>query len=169
MFYSVISIFVKCIILSSIMNTVDNCYWNNQYLKEELEFVVIFITEYCSAQWFVISGCVWMIFRHYYGLYAIHKQKSAGMIRVHRFKIYWIIIIWMYKDCILWRLIDTWWTKNRKDGRTFSALDSNPFNDVHSMLMLSVIIIMRNEKERIKMGWDWDWLWFKNGFDFCNS
>ena len=49
MFYSVISIFVKCLILSSMKNTVENCYWNNQYVKEELEFVVIFITEYCSS------------------------------------------------------------------------------------------------------------------------
>ena len=35
--------------------------------------------------------------------------------------------------------------EGRKEGRTFSTLDSNPFNDVYSMLMLSVIMIMRNE------------------------
>ena len=49
MFYSVISIFVKCLILSSMRNTVDNCYWNNQYVNEKLEFVVNSITEYCNA------------------------------------------------------------------------------------------------------------------------
>ena len=47
--------------------------------------------------------------------------------------------------------------KRRKEKRT---LDSNPFNDVYSIFMLSVIMIIRIEWERIKMGWDWDWLWF---------
>ena len=61
MFYSVISIFVKCLILSSMKNAVDKCYWNNQYVNEELEFAVNYITEFCSAKWLVISGCAWMI------------------------------------------------------------------------------------------------------------
>ena len=48
-FHSVISIFEKCLILSSRKNTVDKCYWNIQYLIEELEFVVNSITVYYSA------------------------------------------------------------------------------------------------------------------------
>ena len=28
-------------------------------MKEEMEFVVNFITEYCSAKWLVFSSCVW--------------------------------------------------------------------------------------------------------------
>ena len=56
MLYPVISIFVKCIILGSMKNTVDNCYWNNQYLKEELEFVVNSFIFYCSAKRLVYSG-----------------------------------------------------------------------------------------------------------------
>ena len=38
----------------------------------------------------------------------------------------------------------------RKEERTFSALDSNPFNDVYSIYMLSVIMIMRTEWKESK-------------------
>ena len=38
----------------------------------------------------------------------------------------------------------------RKEGRTLSALDSNPFNDVYSIYMLSVILIMRTEWKELK-------------------
>ena len=38
----------------------------------------------------------------------------------------------------------------RKEKRTFCTLDSNPFNDVYSILMLSVIMIMRIEWKESK-------------------
>ena len=53
----------------------------------------------------------------------------------------------MCEDCILWRWIDTQWMIGRKEGRT---IDSNPFNDVYSIYMLSVIMIMRIEWKESK-------------------
>ena len=39
----------------------------------------------------------------------------------------------------------------QKEGiRTFCTLDSNPFNDVYSIFMLSVILIMRIEWKELK-------------------
>ena len=67
---------------------------------------------------------------------------------------------WMCEDCMPWRWTVSYWKKGKEEKRTFSALDSNPFNDVYSIFMPSMIMIMRIEWERIKMGWDWDWLWF---------
>ena len=113
-----------------------------------------------------------MILRHYYRLYAIHIQNIAGMICVHEITIYWMNMSWMCEDCMPWRWIDTWWT------------DSNPFNDVYSIFMLSVILIMRIEWKELKtdenvFGCDlesnlisvinnWKWMsyaqiWFRNG------
>ena len=64
-------------------------------------------------------------------------------------------------------LLHDGWKEGRKEGRTFSTLDSNPFNDMHSIFMLSVIIIMRIESKRIRIGWECDGLWFGIGFNFC--
>ena len=61
--------------------------------------------------------------------------------------IYWMNMSWMCEDCIPWRWIDTWWMIGRKEERT---LDSNPFNDVYSIFMLSVILIMRIEWKELK-------------------
>ena len=74
--------------------------------------------------------------------------------------VYWMNMGWMCEDCIPWRWTVLYWKKRKEEKRTFSALDSNPFNDVYSIFMPSMIMIMRIEWERIKMGWDWDWLWF---------
>ena len=139
-------------------------------MKKELEFVVNSFIFYCSAKWLVLSGITWMILRHYYRLYAIHKQNRVGVICVNKNTIYWMNISWMCEDCMPWRWIDTQWMIGRKEGRTFSALDSNPFNDVYSIYMLSVILIMRTEWERDKLDW-WEcvWLWFGIGFGFCKS
>ena len=38
----------------------------------------------------------------------------------------------------------------RNEKRTFCTLDSNPFNDVYSILILFVIMIMRNEWKELK-------------------
>ena len=118
-------------------------------MKEELEFVVNSFIFYCSAKRLVYSGFAWIIHRHYYRLYAIHKQNRVGMICVYK-GIYWMNMSWMCEDCIPWRWIDTWWMIGRKEKRTFCTLDSNPFNDVYSILILFVIMIMRNEWKELK-------------------
>ena len=71
----------------------------------------------------------------------------------------------MCEDCMPWRWIDTQWMIGRKEGRT---LDSNPFNNVYSIYMLSVILIMRIEwKESKWMRMCLVVIWSQ--FDFCNS
>ena len=108
-----------------------------------------------------------MILRHYYRLYAIHIQNIAGMICVHGTR----SIEWIWVECakIACHGDGLIHDGQKERIRTFCTLDSNPFNDVYSIFMLSVILIMRTEWERIKNGWECDWLWFKVGFDFCNS
>ena len=62
-------------------------------MKEGLEFAVNSITVYCSVQWLVYSGFAWMILRHYYRLYAIHKQNRVGVICVYKTRsIEWILV-----------------------------------------------------------------------------
>ena len=80
------------------------------------------------------------------------------------YNVYWMNMGWMCEDCVPWRWTVSYWKKGKEEKRT---LDSNPFNDMYSIFMPSMIMIMRIEWERIKMGWDWDWLWFGIGFDFC--
>ena len=55
-----------------------------------------------------------------------------------------------------WYMMDD----RKEEKRAFCTLDSNPFNDVYSIIMLSVIMIMRIEWKELKNGWECVWLWF---------
>ena len=123
-----------------------------------------------------------MILRHYYRLYAIHIQNIAGMICVHGTR----SIEWIWVECakIACHGDGLIHDGQKERIRTFCTLDSNPFNDVYSIFMLSVILIMRIEWKELKtdenvFGCDlesnlisvinnWKWMsyaqiWFRNG------
>ena len=98
-----------------------------------------------------------MIHRHYYRLYAIHKQNRVGMICVYKSR----SIEWIWVECakIACHGDGLIHDGQKERIRTFCTLDSNPFNDVYSIYMLSVIMIMRTEWKESKMdedvnGWD---------------
>ena len=57
---------------------------------------------------------------------------------------------WMCEDCVPWRWTVSYWKKGKEEKKAFSVWDSNPFNDVYSIFIPSMIMILRTEWKESK-------------------
>ena len=151
MFYSVISIFMKCLILSSSRNTVDNCHGNNHMWRKNRSllwipsFSIVVQNDWYTVvkhEWFIgiITDCMQFIYRILLVWFVFIKNDLLNEYELNVRRLHTMEMDWYTMD-------------DRKEGRT---LDFNPFNNVYSIYMLSVIMIMRIEWKESK--WMRMWL-----------